>query len=168
MGVFVLLMLPLLRPYPFSDDWSYMEVLPQGSQLTLKWVFGLHNDHRIPVQKLLHYVLLKLSGGDFRVLMLLNVVFASVAAWCWIRIAQMLRNERAALSDAIVPLILLSGGFNAVSWGFSFVFVSSVTFVSAAAWAVVSYLRGRLSYGVEYGFLLLTLCAWCGANGIIS
>ncbi|MBX9400130.1 hypothetical protein K4L06_02320 [Lysobacter sp. BMK333-48F3] len=168
LGVFFLLMFPLLKPYPFSDDWSYLEALSGGGSLSLKWLFGLHNDHRIPIQKLLHYFLLMPTGGDFRALMLLNMAFAAIAAWCWIRIARLLRDGRPSLGDACAPLILLGGGFNGVSWGFSFQFISSVAFASLAAWAAVSYLRGRLSYGVEYAFLLLILCAWCGGNGIIS
>lgn len=78
LGVFFLLMFPLLKPYPFSDDWSYLEALSGGGALSLKWLFGLHNDHRIPIQKLLHYLLLKLTGGDFRALMLLKL---TTQAW---------------------------------------------------------------------------------------
>ncbi|MGO0999903.1 hypothetical protein [Lysobacter sp. CA196] len=168
LGVFVALMFPLLKSYPFSDDWSYLAVLPAGSLLTLDWVFGLHNDHRIPIQKLLHYLLLKSSGGDFRLLMMLNMAFAAVTAYCWMQIACLMRDGRRSFGDAVIPLILLGGGFNAVSWGFSFQFVSSVAFVSLSAWFAIWYLRGLMHHGVEYAFICLTLCAWSGANGIIS
>ncbi|MGO1072237.1 hypothetical protein [Lysobacter sp. CA199] len=168
LGVFMALMFPLLKPYPYSDDWSYLAELATGSSLTLDWIFGLHNDHRIPIQKLVHYVLLKVSGGDFRLLTLLNVAFSAVTAYCWMQIACLMRDGRRSLGDVLIPLVLLAGGFNSVSWGFNFQFVSSVTFVSLSAWCAIWYFRGLLRHGMEYAFLCLTLCAWSGANGIIS
>lgn len=166
--VFIVLVFPLLKSYPYSDDWSYLTVLVPSGTLTSDWLIALHNDHRIPIQKLLHVLLLKLTGGDFRSLVLLNVMAALLASAAWVGIASSIRGGRHAFGDAIIPLLLLCCGFNTVSWGFNFSFVSSIALVSACAWAWAAYARGFLPHGVELAFIALTLCAWTGGNGIIG
>jgi hypothetical protein len=166
--LFFVLLYPLTKPFPYTDDWSYIFHLVNLTPLDISWVFAQHNDHRIPIQKILHLVLLKLSGGDFRILIATNVIVLAATSVCWIMLSRMIAQKGSSMSEWLVPSVLLGFGFNTVEWGFNFQFVSGLFFLSLAnlLWVRAIYIdRGNL--GGE-SFLALTLCAWCGGNGLVT
>lgn len=165
--LFFVLLYPLTKPFPYSDDWSYIYYLVTPGSFDLSWVFSLHNDHRIPLQKILHLGLLKLSGGDFRILIAANVIVIAVTSICWIMLSRFIKKD-SSWSEWLVPGVLLGFGFNTVVWGFNFQFLSALFFLSLAnlLW-VKSVCTDRNNFGGE-AFLALTLCAWCGGNGLIT
>lgn len=165
--VFFVLLYPLTKPFPYSDDWSYIGFLANPWSFDTSWLFSLHNDHRIPLQKFFHLVLLNLTGGDFRILIAANVMVIAATSICWVMMSRLILNEQ-SWAEWIVPGVLLGFGFNTVAWGFSFQFLSGLFFLALAnlLW-VRSVLTERNNLGGG-AYLSLTLCALCGGNGLIT
>jgi len=165
--LFFALLYPLTKPFPYSDDWSYIYYLVTPGSFELSWVFSLHNDHRIPLQKIIHLGLLKLSGGDFRILIAANVIFIAATSICWIMLSRFITKD-SSWSEWMVPGVLLGFGFNTVAWGFNFQFLSALFFLSLSN---LMWVRFACTDRNDFGgaaFLTLTLCAWCGGNGLIT
>lgn len=164
---FFVLLYPLTKPFPYSDDWIYVPLLADNSALTTEWLFALHNDHRIPLQKGVQLVFLFLSGGDYRILLAANVFCLALTSFLWIAFARLLCGKSSA-TEWLVPALLMSFGFNSLIWGFSFQFISGLTFLSAANyfWARSVYNTPNKLGGLVYVFL--TLCGLCGGNGFIT
>lgn len=164
---FFCLLYPLTKAFPYTDDWAFLPHLADVKHLDLWWLFDLHNDHRIPLQKILYLSLMTLSGGDFRLMIAANVCVIAVTAVLWIITARQIA-QTASWSEWIVPGVLLGFGFNTVAWGFSFQFLSGLFFLAAAN---VLWLRSLRVQPENFGgaaFLALSLCAWCGGNGLIT
>lgn len=163
---FFVFLFPLTKPFPYSDDWSYLYYLVDLGSLDLSWLFSLHNDHRIPIQKIFHLTLLKLTGGDFRILIAANVITIAATSVCWIMLSRIVKKE-SSLSEWIVPGVLLGFGFNTVAWGFNFQFLSALFFLALAnlLW-VIAIRDNKNSFGGV--FFTLALCALCGGNGLIT
>jgi hypothetical protein len=163
MSAFVL---PMVKPYPYADDWSYIGYVIAPGFPDLGWLFSLHNDHRIPIQKLLHVTLLKLSGLDFRVLVALNYVCSVITALAWVSAARLV-NGRKSVSDVIPCLLVLALGFNSVIWAFSFSFISSTMFISISVWLIVKFWLASSKNIAALIILTLVATAWSGGNGAL-
>jgi hypothetical protein len=161
---FFVFLYPLTKPFPYSDDWIYIGPVLE-SRLTLDFLMSAHNDHRIPIQKALHFFVLGLTGGDFRPLIALNVFCAAVSSYLWILISRRLGSS-SPLVEVSIPMYTLAWGFNTVSWAFSFQFVSSFLFSSLAILLWVRNIQSKLN---EYWliFAAIAILAFCGANGLL-
>ena len=165
--VFFGLLYPLTKPFPYTDDWAFLPYLLDARHPDMWWLFALHNDHRIPLQKILYLVLMTISGGDFRVMIGANVCVIAATALLWVQMARQLTSS-SSWSEWLVPGVLLGLGFNTVAWGFSFQFLSGLFFLAAANVLWLRSLRADPRYLGGAAFLALTLCAWCGGNGLIT
>jgi hypothetical protein len=94
------------RSVPVSDEFLS---LGDGADLSLRWLWEQHAEHRIPLPKLLWMGVLRLSGYDFRIGNFLQVLGAGLVAWVLIRAAARLRGGT-RLTDAFFPLALLNIG----------------------------------------------------------
>jgi hypothetical protein len=66
-----------LNRFPIVDDWAYIDPLNITSTKDfISWLFAQHVDHRIPLQKLIHFSLAKATGFDFRILVFFNLTLA--------------------------------------------------------------------------------------------
>ena len=65
---------------PFMDDWEIVPALSGAQPITANWLWSQHNEHRIPLPRLLLLGLFSVSGNDFRAGMFFNV-FARWRAW---------------------------------------------------------------------------------------
>ena len=90
--LFFVLQYPLVKPFPYSDDWIYIPRLITHVTSAFSWFFALHNDHRIPLQKIMQLGLLKLSGGDFRILIAFNVITVAATSICWIMFSRIIKK----------------------------------------------------------------------------
>lgn len=164
--IFFVFLYPFTKSFPYSDDWSYIYYLTNDS-IDLTWIFSQHNDHRIPLQKILHLILLKVSGGDFRILIAFNVLTIAITSIFWIMLSRILL-KKSSPSEWIVPLLLLSFGFNNVNWGFSFQFISSLFFLSLTNLLWVKFILVKENKFIIMTFVSLILMALCGGNGLIT
>ena len=55
-----------------TDEWNYIQAFGTPTTL-LSYLFEQHNDHRIPIQKLLQLSALYVGGFDFRMLVSINM-----------------------------------------------------------------------------------------------
>jgi hypothetical protein len=159
--------LPDFRPYPYADDWIYALPLKFSTVSEwIEWAFAQHVDHRIPIQKLSNYLLLRATGFDFRYIVALNYLLASATATMLLYVAKAYRGSLNA-GDLMIPLALLSFGTGYSLWGFQFQFVSSIFFMALFVFLGIRFARsGRTSY-LNYAALSLIACTLCGMNGVL-
>lgn len=166
--LFFFRILPYCRPFPWSDDWpTYLPAFTFDSAgKFIAWLFAQAVDHRIPIQKLLHFVLLKLSGLDFRVLVAVNYLVAAGLALLAVAAARSYRGFL-CFGDLFIPACALSVGSGMSEWGFHFAFLSSIFFATAFLYLAVSAERKMQPLRLTFAVLASTLCALCGLQGMI-
>jgi hypothetical protein len=94
---------------PFFDDWHLVPYLTGDRPVTFAWLWSQHNDHRVPLTRLLLLGLGKLCGSDFRAGMVFNVLALSATSLVLIATSRHLRG-RLSWADAFLPLVLLNPG----------------------------------------------------------
>lgn len=155
------------RKYPYADDWTYVSPLSMDSiKEFVTWLFAQHVDHRIPIQKIIQYGLVRISGYDFRVLVFFNVMIAFLASMILAAAAKIYRG-RQHYGDLIIPLILINPASGYGLWAFEFQFLSSIFFMSAAIYFACRYTETRKPHFLAAVFLQLFFCSLCGINGVI-
>lgn len=152
-----------LKIYPYSDEWWFVDVVP-GLDVSLfsKWMFALHGEHLIPIQKVFQKVLLSWSGYDFRITVVANMAIASMTCLLLVFSLYRIRGSHSWL-DVIVPLFLLNPTAGFSSWGFHFQFLSSIFLVSLMLAVIVSKIKYRCAAVIS----LAALLPFCGLNGFV-
>ncbi len=170
-GVFVLMAVGVLwyvweygRNLPFWDDWEYIPVLSGNQPFSLQWLWTAQNEHRMPLERLVIFIVWR-TLGDIRVVMVLaNLVVAALALW----LMETVRRYRGRVSytDAFIPLVLLH-------WGMceNMIFAIQIFFVMAPALAMSILLvaltqwHGRIARVVAIS-VMLALLPMHGAIGL--
>lgn len=152
---------------PQLDDWEMVPVLTGHQPVTRTWLWEQHNEHRVPLPRLLLVAAFHLAGGDFRGGMALSAALLSALSAVLIRAARAARG-RTAFSDAFFPLVLLHGGHAAnLLWFWQVGFVTS-TVLAGLVFAAVARSRaiptGCQAVVAGGALLLLPLC---GAHGLV-
>jgi len=152
---------------PSWDDWDMIPVLTRHQPVTWDWLWSQHNEHRVPLPRLVFLGLDRLFGVDMRVTMYFDVLLMATLAAAMMLTAARLRG-RASAVDAFFPMVMLSlGQAQNWLWGWQLQFFASVAIACVALLAIVraeatlSSTRAALVVGVCV--LLLPLC---GANGL--
>jgi hypothetical protein len=133
--------------------------------VTWQWLWSQHNEHRVPLPRLIMLAVMKPFGADFRGGMYFNVASVSLLAAVLMLVARRVRGRTHA-SDAFLPVVLLNWaqGLNFL-WGWQVEFFTS-TLLAGGALAAVAW-APRLSPARAIGaFLCLALAAMCGAHGV--
>ncbi|MBX9580224.1 MAG: hypothetical protein K2X87_07935 [Gemmataceae bacterium] len=125
-----------------------------------------HNEHRIPVPKLLFVAAVKLAGNDFRAPVFMNAVLVAATAAVLARAVAKARG-RWAVTDAAVPLAVMNlGQWENLLWGFQIQFFAS----TLLALMMLALVIGRGFAGsparVAAAGLVTLLLPLCGANGL--
>jgi hypothetical protein len=150
---------------PFWDDWTLVPAVTGNRVVSLSWLWEQHNEHRVPLPKLLLVGLYRLSGYDFRAGVFLNVLGLAGLAAVLIRTARAVRG-RPAFSDAFFPLVLLHGGqYESFFISFTVNLVLPTVLVGLLL-AVLVRSPDRLTFaaGVFAGVILILL-PLCGGSG---
>lgn len=131
------------RWLPWSDDFDIVPFLTGDKDATLSWLWKQHNEHRIPLVKLVFLGLGRLSGADYRWTLTFNALLLSATAAALIVTAARLRG-RAAWTDILFPAVLLHLGQGALVWAFHSQFLLTtvlgglfVAVAAAAPWQAV-------------------------------
>jgi hypothetical protein len=155
------------RIFPFVDDWFYIDGVVQGpSWGFVKYLFALHNDHRIPIQKLLHAVVLWVDGYDFRYLIALNFATAGLTSAAFVLAARNYRGY-SHLGDLLAPATLVAFGASYTYLAFNFQFLSGLLFLGLFLFFGTSYGKGGRPGYLTAALWMLAFCAWCGMNGAV-
>jgi hypothetical protein len=152
---------------PSWDDWDMIPVLTHHQPVTWDWLWSQHNEHRVPLPRLVFLGLDRLLGVDMRVTMYFDVLLIAAVAAAMMTTAAGLRG-RASAVDAFFPMALLSlGQAQNWLWGWQLQFFASVAIACVALLAIVRVGAGmsptRAGLVVGLCALLLPLC---GANGL--
>gem|GEM_PF-622006 len=154
------------RPFPSADEWMFIPVLTGRQPVSVGWLWELHNEHRVPLLKLIYLAGLKLASYDFRVGPALSLTLLSGLSLALATLARKVRG-RSSYTDAFFTLTLLSWSNMALWWGFSMQLVLSTALASLLLGIIVD--RGdRLTPGsVVLAGCSTLLMPLCGMNGLV-
>jgi hypothetical protein len=152
---------------PSWDDWDMVPTLTRNQPITLDWLWSEHNEHRVPVPRLLYLALNWLTVVDFRTTMYFDVIAMAAVAMAMMLVARRLRG-RISLSDAFFPIIALQLGQAAnLLWGWQLQFFLSVILAGVALLAIV---QSGVTFTPRASGIVVGCCACllplCGANGL--
>lgn len=155
------------RNVPFADDWELVPVLAGEQPVTMNWLWSQHNEHRIPLPRLVELGLLAASGNDFRAGMYFNVFALAGIAAAMIVAARKLRGAT-AWSDVFFPVLLLNWGHcENLLWCWQVEFLLS-TLLSSVVLLLIAVFGEKLTLwsiaGIACCLMLLPLT---GANGFL-
>ncbi len=150
---------------PWADEWEFVPTLT-GHEPVGPFLLHPHNEHRLPLPRLIYIVLWELTH-DFRAGMVLQVGLLSVMAYRGMRLAEWQRG-RPRWADAIFPLTLLHVGHCEnllMGYQLCFVLASALAFgvLELAVRATPTH-RSRTAWLAALAALALSLC---GGFGII-
>jgi len=95
---------------PYMDQWGVVVLVLTGEQpVTPAWLWEQHNEHRLPIAKLVETALVSSAGGDFRAGMVLNACLLGALALAMALAVGRLRGRLVA-ADVLFPLLLLGWG----------------------------------------------------------
>jgi hypothetical protein len=88
---------------PFQDDLSITPYITGARPVTLRWLWGVYNDHRLPIPKAVAVLSMRAAHGDYRFGLYLNVALLASIALASILALRRARGSTSIL-DAIFPL----------------------------------------------------------------
>jgi hypothetical protein len=154
------------RNVPWREDWYMVPPLVGKEGNLLEWLWAPVMEHRLPFPKAIYLVLLKVSGGDFRIGMLANVLMLGGLCLAMLLMARYLRGGETRLADAFFPLVLVHPGhMENMIFGWQIAFVVPTVLVCMWLLIIVSD-RWPLSRAVTAG-LMLVLLPLSAAIGLI-
>ncbi|GEM_PF-1770061 len=153
------------RWLPWSDDFNIVPVVTGAVPLSLGWLWEQHEEHRIPLVKLLFVSMGRLSGCDYRWTLTANVVLLSATAAALIVAARRLRGFT-SWTDAVFPAVILHLGHGAMVWAFHSQFLLTTVLGGLFVATAVAAPRGGAwrSAGMVVCALLLPLT---GSSGLL-
>ncbi len=151
---------------PIWDDFDVVNIALAGRRVTLEWLWSLHNEHRVPLPKLLLVGLYRVGGNDFRAGMVFN--FAALAALAAGALALAGRRVGGArVYDGLLPLLLLNLSHHSnLLWSWQVQFVLATVVAGGIILLIVArpgWPGPARSAMVGFGLAALALC---GANGV--
>ncbi len=153
------------RWLPWSDDFTIVPVVTGAMPLSPAWLWEQHNEHRIPLVKLLFIGMGRLSGCDYRWTLAANVALLSATAAALIVAARRLRGF-GSWTDAVFPAVILHLGQGALVWAFHSQFLLTTVLSGLFVATAVAAPRGGSwrSAGMAIFALLLPLT---GSSGLV-
>jgi hypothetical protein len=153
---------------PSWDGWDMVPTLTGHQPVTVDWLWSQHNEHRVPLPRLILLGLHRITGINFRTPMFFNVLVTGALALAMILTAKRLRGGQISYTDAFFPLLLLHLGQAAnLIWGWEVQFYASMALSGIVLLLMVqSGPRLRLRNVAIIGVCLILL-PLCGANGLI-
>ena len=126
------------RNLPLAEDWNLVRALTGNEPDLGEWLWSQNNEHRLPFPRLVMLGLLKVSGGDFRSGMILNITMVALLAAAMIEVARRGRGGLLRYTDAVFPVLLLEvGDWQNLFWHWQVAFVLSIVLVSAGLLAII-------------------------------
>jgi hypothetical protein len=150
---------------PYWDEWSLVPAVTGQQPLTLEFLWAQHNEHRIPLPKLVLMGLTRLCRADFRAGLLANVAAQSAMAAALILAATRSRGCT-IYADAFFPLALLHLGHHAnFESSFQVAFILSEVLACTFLLLIASTRRLSTVAGVVAAGMCLVALPYVGAHG---
>jgi hypothetical protein len=149
------------------DDWAMVPVVTRHEPLTLQWLWAQHNEHRIPLPKLIYLALYYFGASSFRAGTYFNVAILSGMALAMIMTAKRLRGS-ISYSDGFFPLILLHWGHyeNTLSSFQVALTVPAALLTLCLVLILTRRLEGTSSSHAFFVGIVICLLTMCGAPGL--
>jgi hypothetical protein len=153
------------RNVPNGDDLDFLPVLTGQEPATWSWIWAQHNEHRMPLARILMLAMYWASGGDFRTGMYYNACALALASAAMILASRRARGSTAS-TDAFFPIVLLHWGHvEDLLWFFEIQLVTSTLLTIAILALIARSSRPTRAAIVGIGLCLVGLIA-CGAAGL--
>jgi hypothetical protein len=156
------------RNIPIAEDWLMVKPLTGNEPNFIKWLWHQNNEHRIPLPKLIYLFFLKITNGDFRCGMFVNVFFIGLLTAILIKVFNHIRGGKTEYTDAFFPIIFLHiGNWPNLFWSWQIGFVLPTVLTCLLIMIIIQYsnlLSLRLAIVASICLISLPLC---GANGLI-
>lgn len=151
---------------PLFDDYALVPALVGEQSVTPSFLWSLHNEHRLPLPKLVLLCAYPLFRDDFRAGMFITVACLSAASAILMGATSRARGW-CSYSDAFFPIVLLNWGhYNNLLWSWQVQFgLSTLLGLGTASLIAIGGLRPGKGILVTSGVLLMLL-PLCGANGL--
>jgi hypothetical protein len=151
---------------PVWDDFDLVDVVTGARGVTTEWLWSLHNEHRVPLPKLILSLLLRLSGNDFRAGMFLNVAALATIAAASIAVAGRRRGGNRTY-DLLFPMVLLNlSHATNLLWSWQVQLVLSTVMAAAIILCIVSRAAWPAPVTAATVGVCLAALSLCGANGV--
>lgn len=161
-------------PCPFGDDWFVVTNIAQGNgPLSFAWLWAQHNEHRIPITRLLIWLDLFVFGGTNKSLFV-EIFFMQLLHWAAIScvIERWTAFEppiRRTLQGLFAFCLFHPNQYENFTWAFQISFILPFTIITVALLAITFYerLRCRAVAGVFVAMAPL-LAALNMAGGLVA
>lgn len=151
---------------PYWDDWDMVPHMTGAEAMSPGWLWAQHNEHRIPVPKLLFLGLYRAGGCDLRLCMAYSVLALGLTAAALLLAVRHRRGSTLAL-DALFPLVLLHlGQPHNLLWAFQVGFVTGTLLVGLLLALLILDPAGSSSTCLAGVAVLTLLLPLCGANSL--
>jgi hypothetical protein len=162
----VAVILAVGRRLPWCDDWAILEVMTGVHPFELSWLWLEHNDHRIPLPKLIWLATYSATDCDFRAPVLLNVALMGVAS-AWLLAALRKPRGYTCYVDIFIPIVLLRLNNPIFLCAFNLQFTLHVFLSTALLAILLSWDRSAPRRSAALAGLCIILLPLVGSSGLM-
>jgi hypothetical protein len=151
---------------PNADEWEFVPALTHHEPLD-PWLWAQHNEHRLPLPRLVYYGLFQLTH-DFRAGSLLQIALLSGTSLALMRLAARLRGYP-DWTDAFFPVSIVHvGHWENLLIGYNICFAFILVLETAIGVIALHTTReNAFRSGCRAGVLMALLCL-CGGGGVVT
>ena len=149
---------------PYADEWEFVPALV-GEEPLGPWLWMQHNEHRLPLPRLLYFTLFQVTH-DFRTGMLLQVLLLSAMSLGLMQLTARLRGKP-QWADAFFPVSLLHlGHWENFIMGYQICFTLFAVFVTGLVVVALRTTRENAFRSGACAAVLVFLTALTGSSGL--
>lgn len=152
-------------PLPYGDEYELVEVLVGERPCDWTYLFSRHNEHRLPVPRLVMHSLLPIYGYNFRLLAATVPAIIAVGLLSYLVSLRFAGHAIAWTDNAYAALLFNPGHAENFLWGWQVQYAINVALVFSIA-GILLFARWR--YGPAVCGALLFCMMGCGVNGILT
>ncbi len=166
LGAHYALVLVMAPEVPLGDEWFTLASMVGIENFDFEFLWRRHNEHRIPVPKLIMWACYHVGGFNFRAAPLVYVTTLGVVTAATVVAARIVRGRQSIL-DAVLPLLLLHWGHaENTLWGFQAQMIGSAS-ISLALLVQIARRRTAMAIpAAAAASFAVCLIALCGQNGV--
>jgi hypothetical protein len=156
----------------FWDQWPFVDLMAklQHGTLSIRDLWLQHNEHRILVPQATELVVGKITGFNFRIPVVMNVITAGGSLTILIlMLRRSFLNRKIVAILAIVFAWLLFSPLAAINWiwGFQLAFFMCVFFTLASIWLLTKETVLKDNRLFILAILLAAITTYCNGNGML-
>jgi hypothetical protein len=155
---------------PWADEWDYAPIISGVQPVSFQFFWEQHNEHRVPLPKLIWLFSLRVSHFDFRTLSFLHILAFGALSAAFIAHAKSLRGTT-RFTDAFFPLLFLSPAhYQNFLWAWQINFILPVILISVLLLLMIrTVISGsQITWSsIALAGTCLIFLPLCGAVGVV-